>query len=238
MSRLGRFQIKTELAVSQLSVVARQVLSGPQLSTIFLEYLIALHGIIRASEPLLQAGADEAARRWQQGDMSCRGLADYYALHKEEETDHALWLLEDIEVLGLTREVVLARQPSADIAALVGSQYYWIYHYHPAFLLGYLQVLEGYPLNKKRIDYFQQQTGFPDAAFRTLLKHAQLDPGHGTELLQFLDSCALSDKIFEGLSTSSVLTCGYLVQVLQSLLHVLPGKYLGQVVHLVEPGLE
>ena len=217
MTRLSRFQFKTELAVGQLSALAGEVLSGPQLSEIFLEYLIALHCIIRASEPLLQAGADEAARRYQEGDQSCRGLAEYYALHKEEEADHALWLLEDIATLGVSPEVVLARQPSVEIAALAGSQYYWIYHYHPGLLLGYLAVLEGYPLEKQRIDYFQQQTGFPDTAFRTLLKHAQLDPGHGNELMQFLDTCALSDAVFEGLSTSSLVTCSYLMRVLHSL---------------------
>lgn len=217
MSRLGRFQFKTDLAVRQLSTVAREVMSGPQLSGIFLEYLIALHCIIRASEPLLQAASDEAARRLQQGDASCAGLPEYYARHKEEEIDHAEWLLQDIEAMGVSRDVALARQPSIDIAALAGSQYYWIYHYHPGFLLGYLAVLEGYPLNQKHIDHFQTQTGFPKEVFRTLQKHAELDPGHGDDLLRFLDECALTDQVFEGLSTSAMATCAWLSQVLRAL---------------------
>ena len=217
LSRLSRFQLKTEIAVQGLSDLARQTLSGPDLPDVFLAYLIALHGIIRASEPLLQAGADEAARRYQAGDDTCYGLAEYYARHKQEELDHALWLLQDIQVLGVAPELVLARQPAAAIAALAGSQYYWIYHYHPGFLLGYLAVLECYPLTTEQIVRFQQGTGYPDAAFRTLCKHAELDPGHGDEVNRVLAECRLDDTVFDGLSTSALLTCGYLADVLNGL---------------------
>jgi Iron-containing redox enzyme len=217
MSRLAQFQLKTEIAVQSLSDLARQTLTGPDLPDVFLEYLIALHGIIRASEPLLQAGADEAARRYHAGDETCYGLAEYYAAHKQEERDHALWLLQDIEVLGVAPATVLARRPATAIAALAGSQYYWIYHYHPGLLLGYLAVLEGYPLSGEQIARFQQGTGFPADAFRTLLKHAELDPGHGDDLQRVLADCRLDDTVFEGLSTSALLTCGYLADVLNGL---------------------
>lgn len=217
MTRLARFQFKTDLAVRQLSTVAREVLSGPHLAEIFLEYLIALHCIIRASEPLLQAASEEARRRLQQGDQSCAGLPEYFARHQEEEHDHAEWLLQDIEAMGLSRDVALSRQPSMEIAALAGSQYYWIYHYHPGFLLGYLAVLEGYPLDQKQIDFFKQQTGYPEAVFRTLRKHAELDPAHGEDLYHFLEQSALTDRVFEGLSTSSLATCSYLSQILRAL---------------------
>ncbi len=217
MTRLARFQFKTDMAVRQLSTVAREVLSGPHLAEIFLEYLIALHCIIRASEPLLQAACDESRRRLQLGDRTCAGLAEYFGLHKEEEHDHAEWLLQDIEAMGLSRDVALLRQPSMEIAALAGSQYYWIYHYHPGFLLGYLAVLEGYPLDQKQIDFFKQQTGYPEPVFRTLRKHADLDPAHGDELYRFLEQSQLDDRVFEGLSTSSLATCSYLSQILRSL---------------------
>jgi hypothetical protein len=216
-ARVARFQLKTDLAVQGLSNLARQVLSGPDLATIFPHYLIALHGIIRASEPLLQAAADEAQRRFAAGDASCQGLAEYFLEHKQEERDHALWLLQDIELLGIGPQAVWAQQPAAAIAALAGSQYYWIYHYHPGFLLGYLAVLEGYPLSRAQIARFQLATGFPDGAFRTLLKHAELDPGHGDELYQLLQRCQLDDPVFEGLATSAILSCGYLGEVLHGL---------------------
>ncbi len=217
MPRLAQFQLQTEIAVQSLSDLARQILSGPDLPDVFLAYLIALHGIIRASEPLLQAGADEAARRYQAGDDTCRGLAEYYAAHKLEERDHALWLLQDIQVLGVAPEQVLAHRPAAAIAALAGSQYYWIYHYHPGLLLGYLAVLEGYPLGSEQIARFQQATGYPEAAFRTLSKHGELDPGHGDDLNQVLANCRLDDAVFDGLTTSALLTCGYLADVLNGL---------------------
>ncbi len=217
MSRLARFRFKTDMAVSQYSSLAQEFLFGPSLSETFLEYLITMHGIIRASEPLLQAAMDEANRRWLQGDQSCRGLADYFAIHKQEETNHAEWLLQDIEVMGVARDVVLNRQPSIDVAALVGSQYYWIYHYHPGLLFAYMVVLEAYSMEVSDIEQCIRQSGLPVAAFRTLRLHAELDPGHADDLFQFLDHCSFSDAVFESLSTSSIATCAYFAQILKAL---------------------
>jgi hypothetical protein len=36
----------------------------------------------------------------------------------------------------------LSIRPSANVAALVGAQYYWILHHHPVALLGYMATLE------------------------------------------------------------------------------------------------
>lgn len=73
------------------------------------------------------------------------GLATYLERHVDEERQHDDWLLEDLAELGVAREDVWGRIPSPNIAALVGSQYYWMRHYHPVALLGYIAVLEGRP---------------------------------------------------------------------------------------------
>ncbi len=217
MSRLARLKFKTDLAVMQYSPLVQQLMFGPRLSGVLVEYLIMLHCIIRSTEGLFNAAIDEANRRWLDGEEGCRGLAEYLTLHKEEEVEHAEWLLDDIEVMGVSREQVLSRRPQAEVAALAGSQYYWIYHYHPAMFLGYLLALEGYPMQAADIAHFKQLTGFPDDAFRTLALHADLDTGHSDELLQFLENCSLTDTVFDSISTSSMTSCAYLSQALKSL---------------------
>ena len=217
MSRLARLKFKTDLAVMQYSPLVQQLMFGSRLSDVLVEYLIMLHGIIRATEGLFQAAIDEANRRWLDGEEGCKGLAEYLAMHKEEEVEHAQWLLEDMEAMGVSREQVLSRRPKAEVAALAGSQYYWIHHYHPAMFLGYLLALEGYPMKAADLAHFKQVSGFPDEAFRTLALHADLDIDHLAELFQFLETCSLSDAVFDSIATSSMSSCAYLSQALKSL---------------------
>jgi hypothetical protein len=78
------------------------------------------------------------------------------------------------------------------VAALVGAQYYWIVHYHPVALLGYMTLLEAYPPQVEEIEQLIARTGYERAAFRTLLHHADLDPHHAAELLQRIDALPLT----------------------------------------------
>ena len=217
MNRVERFRFKTDLAVRQYAASIHALFYGPKLKRIFPDYLMTLHSIIRATEPLLQAAAGEANRRWLAGDESCRGLAAYLEQHIEQEANHALWLLEDIESLGIAREDVLRRQPAWDVAALVGSQYYWIYHHHPGFFLAYIAVFETHPMTVADIDHFKQLTGLPDAAFRTMLLHTELDVGHTAEFYQFLETCALTDEIFDALAGAAITACTYSGKIFQAL---------------------
>ncbi|WP_437986614.1 hypothetical protein [Sorangium sp. So ce117] len=87
---------------------------------------------------------------------------------------------------------ILGRLPSNTVARLVGAQYYFIHHYHPACLLGHIAALEGYPARRSVIDDSWRRSGYPQAAFRTLYKHAELDPNHNEELDRFFDRLPLS----------------------------------------------
>ncbi len=88
---------------------------------------------------------------------------------------------------------------------MIGSQYYWALHYHPVAVLGYMTVTEGYPTPPKLIERLIGSTGLPRGAFRTLMEHAELDPDHGDELDQVLDTLPLSRELEEvvGLSAMS-----------------------------------
>ena len=53
--------------------------------------------------------------------------------------------LESIEV---SRQEVILLKPSLTIAELVGSQYYWIFHFHPVCLWAILHILKASHLKK------------------------------------------------------------------------------------------
>ena len=121
------------------------------------------------------------------------GVAGYLDEHIPEEEEHDEWLLEDLELVGVPTTAVLERPPSPTVAALVGAQYYWIHHYHPVALLGYIAVLQGYPPDPADVAALEDRTGNASQAFRTLAAHAELDQHHRDELMDAIDALPLSD---------------------------------------------
>jgi Iron-containing redox enzyme len=182
---------KIGLVLPELVGAGRRLIESPQLPELYPDFLITSHGIIRASVPLMQRARDEAAQR-AGDDPVCAALAPYLDEHIEEERHHDDWLLDDLETLGRRRDDVLARPPTATIAGLVGAQYYWVLHYHPVAVLGYIALLEGYPPSPAMLEELSAGSGYPPEAFRTLRLHAELDPGHGAELDRMLDGLALT----------------------------------------------
>ena len=182
---------KIALPLPGLLGVSEQFVGHPRIRELYPEYLFTSHCIIRASVPLMEAGRKQAVAM-ADGDPVATALAPYLEQHIPEEQDHDEWLLADLDVLGRVRSEVLVRLPSPRVAGLVGSQYYWIFHYHPVVLVGYIAVLEGYPPSTEMIDQLVAGTGYPREAFRTMAAHAELDPGHAEELDELLDELPLS----------------------------------------------
>lgn len=168
----------------------------------FMDYLITTHSIIRSSVPLMQA-AYERCSHLQKETLSSE-LSKYYKKHIQEEMNHDEWLLDDLESIGFSRAESLMTRPSQAVAELVGSQYYWIYHWHPICLLGYISFLEGNPPSKETIDHLQRTTGYPYTAFRTLVKHSDLDPHHRDELNELLDTLPLTAKHEEWITSNAL----------------------------------
>ena len=169
-----------------------RLLDHPRIRELYPEYLVTLHGVVRASVPLMEA-ARERALALAPGDPVAAGLAGYLDEHIDEERDHDEWLLDDLEVVGVARATVLARIPSPTVAHAVGAQYYWVLHHHPVVLLGWIGLLEGYPPQPSTIDTLEARTGWPPDAFRTLRAHAELDQDHGDELFEALDGLPLTE---------------------------------------------
>jgi hypothetical protein len=140
-------------------------------------------------------------------------LKKYYLKHSHEERDHDEWLLDDLESIGVSRQQSLSRKPVQAVSELVGSQYYWIYHWHPVCLLGYIAFLEGDPPKKEFIDQLQKATGYPITAFRTIIKHSDLDPHHRDELNEILDTLPLELKHEQWITSNASYSAYKIIEV-------------------------
>lgn len=205
------------LAVPALSSRFRQLADSPAFVTRFPDYLVLQHTVIRASVPIMRDAADRLASQ-DASDRLATALRAYFVEHVPEELGHDEWLLEDLELLGVGREQVLAAAPSPHVAAAVGAQYYWIRHHHPVAILGYIAVLEGYPPRLADVHEWRERTKLPRGAFRTLEEHAALDPSHNEELDALLDALPLEEGDLRSICVNGLATVRSLSLALDDLI--------------------
>ncbi len=192
---------KLELCSGALTAAYTRLWSSEKVSELVPAFLVLLHQIMRASVPLMES----AARRCRDigaSDPLAASLASYFDHHIEEELNHDVWALEDLQAAGFSKEVALAQVPTASVAQLLGAQYYWILHHHPIMLLGHILVLEAFPPSPQRLAAVRAAAGVPEVALRTLRMHGELDPHHSEELDQFIDGLNLSEAHIEMIGVS------------------------------------
>jgi hypothetical protein len=206
---------KLALALPPLVIVGDRLVDHPRVRELYPEYLFVSHCVIRASVPLMETARDVAATL---DDPVADLIVPYLDHHVPEELDHDEWLLGDLELLGHDRASLLRRPPTPTVAALVGAQYYWIHHYHPVALLGYIGVLEGYPPSPALIERLRRGTGYPPEAFRTMVAHAELDPGHGAEFDALLDTLSLDREQAAVIALSAMHTVDLYTRAIEELL--------------------
>ena len=211
ITEADRLRLKLELVTPELAGATRLLVEDPRVAQLYVDYLVACHGILRATIPLLETAHREASAR---DDEAARELAAYLDKHIEEEAGEDEWLLQDLEVLGVERSQVLAHVPSANVASLIGAQYYWALHAHPVSVLGFLAGLEREPPSRAFIDDLIARTGHDRAAFRTLIAHADRDPDHRDELDDLLDRIPLTSDQWLLVSLSALHSVHTLASIL------------------------
>jgi hypothetical protein len=205
------------LLVAPFAVAYDALVEHPRLPELWPEYLILQHQIIRATVPLTETALARSLEL-PRGDRLAAPLAAYLEEHVDEELGHDETLLGDLERVGVDRSAVLGRMPSPAVAALVGSQYYWILHYHPVAFLGYVALMEGYPPTPELIETLIARTGYPEEAFRTYVEHAELDPGHRDHLDRTIDALPLDASDETALGISAIATAALAARSLEEIL--------------------
>ncbi|TDD14803.1 iron-containing redox enzyme family protein [Nonomuraea diastatica] len=216
-SHSARLRAKIEMALPAFHGRTRRLWSSPDLKALYPEYLIMMHTLIRATVPLMETAIDQAGRL-PADDPVAAGLRAYLTKHIREEQGHDDWLRQDLAALGRDPDEPLRAIPMTSVADLVGSQYYWVRHYHPVCLLGHVAVLEGYPPDPRLVDHIVDLTGFPRSAMRTLIRHAALDVRHRDELVAAIDSLPLTATHTVAMGVSALHTVQGMAAVIDDLL--------------------
>ncbi len=223
MSHSRRLRDKIRLARDELDSVAAALWTHPRLPEIYPEFLFRNHAVVRASVPLMEAAA-ASCQPHITSDPLAAGMFRYLSHHIPEEMHHDDWVLEDLEVLGVCRQDVLARIPPPAVAALVGAQYYWIRHFHPVALLGFIAVLEGTPPDVEYFERTADRAGIHRNAFSNLLRHGRLDPRHRDDLDRALDALPLTEDHHALLGISAFQTIHLLARVVEDIMELAAGR--------------
>jgi hypothetical protein len=221
MSHSRRLREKIELVAPCMHRAIDAFWAHPRLPEIFPEFLFTTYCVGRTTVPLLETALAAASAR-SGADAVAGAVADYCARHIPEERHHDEGVLDDLGVLGVSRESVLRRIPSPAMAALIGAQYYWILNVHPVALLGYLEVLEGEPPVSEHLEEVIQRTGLPRKAFRTYFQHADVDRKHRDDLHEALNRMQLSRQLESILAISAFQTVSLVRQIFEELIARLP----------------
>lgn len=153
--------------------------------------------VISASEGLME----EAISR------SSGPLKAYFVEHLEEERGHARWLADDLKTAGIDMSKMPLIRRAVEMA---GSQYYLIKHVSPVSLLGYMAVLEGFPIALGTVNALEAAHGTD--LLRTLRYHAEHDLDHRKALFSMIDQHPC-----EEIMQSAMLTANYINELSEDL---------------------
>jgi hypothetical protein len=209
-----RLRLKVELVVPALATPGRLLLDHPRARELFPQYMTAGYHLARAMIPLMEAALGRA-RELALHDRVAEGLAAYLVRHIPEEMhgdEPGGATLDDLEALGVDRVTLQSQLPPPKMAALLGAQYFWIFHYHPVAILGFLH-LEAYHPHGPTLERLIEKTGLPRDGFRQLLLHAKLDAVHARELERVLDSLPLEPHHEQLIGLSALQTVALLTDV-------------------------
>lgn len=140
--------------------------------TKFAEFLRIQYSIMVATTNLMLVALQQAYRTPPQ-------VVKYLEKHLGEEEQHCAWLERDMGLLGIAPNIL-----DHEVASLVGSQYYYIFHDSPAMLLGYMAALECRQTPIALVEQLEEIYG--KDPIRTIRVHAEEDPKHSLDLDELL----------------------------------------------------
>jgi Iron-containing redox enzyme len=207
---------RIRLAEGRLFSASNLFWTHPDLADILPQFLIQLHRVMQSGISLMRTAQDLSLALPH--DPVAAQAAAYLQAHIEEEKDHDLWLLNDIESLGIDSDTVQQATPLPAVVSLLGAQYFWMFHMHPVAIFGYLIVLEGYPPLVDQLDQIRRNTGLPASAFRCLKSHAEDDPEHIATLNRTLDNMPLTPEQSKYVTLSAFHTIDAVASIFEELI--------------------
>jgi hypothetical protein len=204
---------KLELALPAYGAPGGLLVEHPRARELYPAYLVVDSYVARMMVPLMQAALDRA-RALEPTDRVAAGLTHYLERHIPEEMhgdEPGGDLLEDLAAVGVDARALRVRPLPETIAALIGTQFFRIWHSHPVAILGFL-CLELYPPDRSAVERLIEKTGLARDGFRQLLLHSEVDVRHGDELREVIDSLPLEPWQEELIALGALQAMHFLVE--------------------------
>jgi len=185
-----------------------------------IEHIWVNQMVARATVPMMQ----EVVRRAEAlpDDPVSAPLIKYMTRHIAEEMHHDEWYANDLELLGISKETMYGRIPPPNVAALVGSQYYWLQHHHPVAFMGYIACLEVYHATVEYVKDLIEKSGLPAEGFSTIMEHAEIDAHHSQDIIDTLNALPLTEEQYKMVEMSAFQTFRYVALVMEDVCKVAP----------------
>jgi hypothetical protein len=208
----ARLRRKLDLVTPAFATPGKLLWEHPRARELYPQYLSASAYVTLVMVPLMEE-ALERARALAPSDPVAAGLAEYLERHIPEEMhgdEPGRAALDDLEAVGVDTVAMRSGPLPPQVAALIGSQYFWIWNGHPVAILGLLE-LEAFHPHAPTLELLIERTGLPRDGFRQLLLHAELDVEHAEELHRVLDSLPLEPEHEELIALSAFQTMAFLI---------------------------
>ncbi len=206
---------KLKFMSARVAFTNKEFREHPKLKELCTDYIFTSYCVANSTVPLM-----EETRRCLANlpkDKVNSMLDSYLAQHIEEEKGHDEWVMTDLQALGQSRETTKSIIQSPNIAALIGSQYYWVRHYHPIAFMGYIASMEVYPPTVEYVNKLIKDTGLPAEGFNTLMMHAKIDIAHREDIINLLNNLPLTDHHKKIIEMSAFQTFRYLALIMEDI---------------------
>ena len=156
-------------------------------------FLLELYHLVWYFNPVSAAAA---SRMGTPEDESLQAVRHFLYEHMFEERGHEVWVLNDLQAVGVTAQQARAHEPCAHTLALVGYNHWSVEHRHPCAALGMLYGLEviasvyGGPFASAISERLLLEG---NAGISFIASHATLDSQHMAELREVLNQVHASD---------------------------------------------
>ena len=156
-------------------------------------FLLELYHLVWYFNPV---SAVAASRMGTPEDESLQAVRHFLYEHMFEERGHEVWVLNDLQAVGVTAQQARAHEPCAHTLALVGYNHWSVEHRHPCAALGMLYGLEviasvyGGPFASAISERLLLEG---NAGISFIASHATLDSQHMAELREVLNQVHASD---------------------------------------------
>ncbi|HYQ10478.1 MAG TPA: iron-containing redox enzyme family protein [Gaiellaceae bacterium] len=204
-----------DLTAPALAHPGRLLMEHPQAKDLFPRFLATGYPVAEAMIPLMEAALVRARESAPQ-DPVADGLVAYLERHIPEEMhgdEPGGATLNDLAALGIDPDRLRREPPAPQVMALIGAQYYWIFHRHPVALLGFLE-LEAFHPDGPTVERVIEMTGLPREGFHQLLIHSKLDVAHARDLHRLLDALPLEPWHEQLIGLSALQTIRLLTEAL------------------------